>query len=275
MNLEKKYYHHSGRIEFYTHESSETKTPMNFSVFRPQNARTHTTTNALVWLSGLTCTEENFQIKSGAQKMANELGVYLFCPDTSPRGLDLKGEHDSYDFGSGAGFYMDTRTEGYQNHYRMESYIIQEFLPLIQKSFNINAKGVCLSGHSMGGFGALYLGTKYANHFQSVSAFSPICSLKHSTWGQKILTGYIGKDQAQWDEWEFETLFEKYRPKHHFLIDQGADDEFLKGQLQPDYFKKAADHFDISFDYREHENYDHSYYFVSSFIEDHLQFHFA
>ncbi|MEM7646249.1 MAG: S-formylglutathione hydrolase [Pseudomonadota bacterium] len=242
---------------------------MRFAAFLPEGKIQST----CLWLSGLTCNEENFITKAGAQKKASDLNMALFCPDTSPRGLDLPGEHDSYDFGSGAGFYVDARTPGYSDHYRMQSYLIEEFIPLIQEEFKLPEK-LGLMGHSMGGHGALTLGLKNPHLFSSLSAFSPIVNPIQAPWGQKALSLYLGDNKDLWREYDTCELLKmgKKHPKK-ILVDQGLDDEFYPNQLLTENFIEACNEADQDHQVNRVEGFDHSYYFIASFIDNHLEFH--
>ena len=260
-----------GLTQFWEHESSTTKTKMKFSTFTPAG----TVRGAVVWLSGLTCTDENFITKAGAQKYLAENGLMVICPDTSPRGLSLPAEHDSYDFGSGASFYVDATVEGYKDHYKMFSYISSELHDLIQKQFQIPADKISIMGHSMGGHGALIIGLKNPTKFRSISAFSPISHPTECPWGDKALTGYLGNDKKAWAAYDATELV-KAGSRHNFpiLIEQGTDDEFYqKKQLLPEHFEAACKEAkqDVKVNYQQ--GYDHSYYFISTFIESHIKHH--
>lgn len=262
-----------GLTQFWEHESTSTKTKMKFSTFTPPGG----SKGAVIWLSGLTCTEENFITKAGAQKTLAELGLMVICPDTSPRGLNLPGEHDAYDFGSGAGFYVDATTPGYRDHYRMFTYIQDELHGLIQREFGLTADQISIMGHSMGGHGALILGLNCPEKFQSVSAFAPIAHPSQCAWGEKALTGYLGEDRSTWKRVDAtELILGGARHPRSIWIDQGQDDEFLhKGQLRPEDLVAACQAKGQKLEYRILPGYDHSYYFISTFVADHLRFHAA
>lgn len=269
FKVTKKHTTFSGETCFAEHDSHCTQTKMKFSYFMPESQKPD---HALIWLSGLTCTEENFITKAGAQRVLAEKNALVLCPDTSPRGLDLSQEHESYDFGSGAGFYLNALTPGYKDHYRMYDYIVKEVLPIAQ-SFGVSK--VSLSGHSMGGHGALVLGLREKNLFHSVSAFSPIVNPTQCAWGQKAFSGYLGEDQIEeWKSYDACELILSGKTRNKILIDQGLDDEFYEEQLKTPRFEEACKRQgqDVEIHYRK--GYDHSYYFVSSFIESHLDFHF-
>jgi len=268
LNIVKKNRSFEGDTVFFEHESELTKTPMKFSAFIPSGK----VDSAIIWLSGLTCTEENFITKSGAQNFLKNSNTMIICQDTSPRGLDLPGEHESYDFGSGAGFYVNATTEGYREHYQMYDYISKEIVEILKNNFDIDK--VSIMGHSMGGHGALVLGLREKDLFKSVSAFSPIVNPLGCPWGQKALKGYLGEQLAGAEAFDATELV-KDGKKHEgtILIDQGTDDEFLKEQLLTESFELACERNGQSLKVNYREGYDHSYFFISSFIEDHINFH--
>ncbi len=257
-----------GLTRFWEHESTSTKTKMNFSTFTPPGELR----GCLIWLSGLTCTDENFITKAGAQRVLAEKGLMVICPDTSPRGTQLPGEHDSWDFGSGAGFYVNATTPGYRDHYRMYDYVSQEIYAIVQKDFGIDHTMISISGHSMGGHGALILGLREPEKFRTVSAFSPIVNPTACPWGEKAFTGYLGAEsRASWSEWDACELVRagRFHPRE-ILIDQGTDDNFLEKQLLTDNLVRACEGTKQKLKVRFQEGYDHSYYFISTFIADHL-----
>ena len=248
---------------------------MRFALFLPPQAKKGPVP-ALYWLSGLTCTEENFIFKAGAQRVAAELGIALVCPDTSPRGLDLPGEADSYDFGSGAGFYVDASEAPWSRNYRMYSYITQELPALVAAEFPVDPARLGISGHSMGGHGALTIALKNPGLFRSVSAFAPISSASRSPWGEKALAGYLGMDRERWREYDASLLIEERGwSGPPILVDQGSADPFLETQLKPELLQQACARRGVALDLRLREGYDHSYYFIASFIDEHLRFHAA
>ena len=261
-----------GRQLFCRHDSTEIGLPMRFALFSPPRR----SNSMVVFLAGLTCTEETATIKAGAQRVAAALGITLLMPDTSPRGADVPGESDDWDFGVGAGFYLDAVRLPWSKHWRMESYLVRELLPLVIAEFSIDESQVSICGHSMGGHGALTLALRYPRRFASVSAFAPIAAPMRAPWGQKAFTGYLGVDRAAWAEHDASELMALHRQApypHGILIDQGAADKFLADQLYPHVFEAACQKAGQQLTLRVHEGYDHSYYFISTFIEDHLRFH--
>lgn len=270
MNLLKSHKTFAGFTQFWEHDSNVTQTKMKFSTFIPEGE----IRGAIFFLSGLTCTDENFITKAGAQKFLAEAGLMIVCPDTSPRGLNLPHEHEAYDFGSGAGFYVDATTPGYADHYRMYSYITEELYQLIQRKFNIASQQISIMGHSMGGHGALIMALRSPEKFKSVSAFSPIVHPSSAPWGEKAFNGYLGnhrQDWLQYDATELVTSGKRYPGM--IYIDQGSKDEFLATQLLTADFENACREANQSVKINYREGYDHSYYFISSFIADHISFH--
>ena len=257
----------------YSHESRETGCVMRFGVFIPPQAEAGAVP-VLFWLSGLTCTEDIFVAKAGAQRIAAELGLALVAPDTSPRGLKIPGEDESYDFGSGAGFYVDATEAPWSRGYRMYSYITQELFTLVAATFPVDAARVGIFGHSMGGHGALTLALKNPDRYKSVSAFAPICSPLRCPWGEKAFSGYLGADRAPWREYDATALIEdRGWAGPAILVDQGTGDQFLDSQLKPELLAKACGEAGVALDLRMQQGYDHSYFFIATFIEDHLRFH--
>jgi S-formylglutathione hydrolase len=257
----------------YAHDAAETRCSMRFGVFLPpQVAKSRVP--VLYWLSGLTCTEENFLVKAGAQRVAAELGLALVVPDTSPRGLNIPGEAENYDFGLGAGFYVDATQAPWSGGYRMYSYTTKELPKIIAENFPIDPSRTGILGHSMGGHGALTIAIKNPESYRSVSAFAPICSPMRCPWGEKALTGYLGSDRSQWHEYDATSLLEERGWSGPLiLVDQGTKDPFLGSQLKPDLLRETCLRRNIPLDLRMQDGYDHSYYFIASFIEDHLRFH--
>lgn len=256
----------------YRHESAATGTAMTFSVFVPPQAAAGQVP-VLWWLSGLTCTWENATTKAGFQGPAAEHGLIVVCPDTSPRGTDLPGEHESYDFGSGAGFYLDATAEPWAKHYRMESYVTQELPALIAEHFPADMARQAVFGHSMGGHGALTLALRHPDLYRSVSAFAPICSAMRCPWGEKALAGYLGDDRAGWRWHDACALIEDGRRVAEILVDQGLADSFLERELKPELLERACADAGIPLTLRRQEGYDHSYYFIASFMAEHVAWH--
>ncbi|MFJ9448824.1 S-formylglutathione hydrolase [Herbaspirillum sp. NPDC101397] len=259
---------------FYKHDSQKIGLPMRFSVFTPPQAK-QGPVPVLFYLAGLTCTEETFMIKGGAQRIAAELGIMLVAPDTSPRGANVRGESDSWDFGVGAGFYLDATQAPWSTHYRMESYVVQELRALIVKEFAADAARLGVFGHSMGGHGALTLALRHPEVYRSVSAFAPIAAPSQCPWGEKAFGNYLGGDRATWLEHDASALMRKAATPfpQGILVDQGLADKFLAEQLLPQEFEAACDQAKQPLELRRHAGYDHGYYFISTFMEDHLRFH--
>ena len=264
-----------GVQRFYKHASSEIGLPMRFSVYLPPQAQ-QAKVPALVYLAGLTCTEETFMTKAGAQQYAAQHGLALIAPDTSPRGANLPGEADAWDFGLAAGFYLDATQAPWSAHYRMESYLLNELLPLIAASLPIDAARLGITGHSMGGHGALTLALRHPGVFKSVSAFAPICAPTQCPWGRKAFTGYLGADEATWQAHDATRLMAQQRAAPFpdgILIDQGLADKFLPEQLHPHLLEAACAAVQQPLTLRQHTGYDHGYYFVATFMQDHIAHH--
>ena len=264
-----------GQQQYYKHSSKQIGLPMKFSVFLPPQAA-HVAVPAVMYLAGLTCNEETFMTKAGAQRVAAELGLALIAPDTSPRGAKVPGEADSWDFGVGAGFYLDATQAPWAAHWRMESYITQELLPLVTTTLPIDAKRLGIFGHSMGGHGALTLALKHPELFKSVSAFAPICAPTQCPWGRKAFTGYLGADPSGWAAHDATALMHTKTVAPYpagILIDQGLADKFLAEQLLPELFESACLKAGQAITLRRHAGYDHGYYFIASFMAGHLQHH--
>lgn len=266
-----------GFQKVFEHQSSVLQCLMKFAIYLPPQIDTDKVP-VLYWLSGLTCTEQNFITKAGAQRFLSSLGIALVAPDTSPRGCNIEGEDDSYDFGSGAGFYVDATEEKWKENYKMYSYVTSELPELIQANFNVNPAKKSIFGHSMGGHGALICTLKNPGMYRSVSAFSPICNPINCPWGQKAFTGYLGTDREEWKKWDATELVKTYKgpPFSYVFIDQGKADNFLsEGQLLPENFVQSAQDGGVPVVLRMQEDYDHSYYFIATFIEDHIRHHAA
>jgi S-formylglutathione hydrolase len=269
-----------GEQRFYRHNSTTIGLPMRFAAFLPPQALRAGESNAkcatLFYLAGLTCTEETFVIKAGAQRLAAKLGLILITPDTSPRGANFPGETDNWDFGLAASFYLDATQAPWSQHYRMYSYITEELHALVTRELPVDVQRLGIFGHSMGGHGALVLALKRPDLFRSVSAFAPIAAPGNCPWGEKAFSGYLGSDRSTWSAWDATQLMEA-QPRAPFpkgiLIDQGLDDKFLAEQLHPDQFKTACEKVKQPLTLRLHSGYDHGYYFISTVMADHLRFH--
>ncbi|MGH8505557.1 MAG: S-formylglutathione hydrolase [Stenotrophobium sp.] len=261
-----------GRMGFYSHRSTQTGSDMRFAVFVPPQAAQHAV-SALYWLSGLTCTEETFMLKAGAQRQAAELGLMLVACDTSPRGLGLPGDAEHWDFGVGAGFYLDATESPWSAHYRMGSYVDEELPALIEREFPARMDRRGIFGHSMGGHGALVTALRNPSRWHSVSAFAPICNPAAVPWGEKAFGHYLGADRAAWKSWDASALMRKKSYPGTVLIDQGLADQFLEEQLKPEHLEDAAQASGQALSLRRHAGYDHSYWFIQSFIADHLAHH--
>ncbi|MEO8169397.1 MAG: S-formylglutathione hydrolase, partial [Oxalobacteraceae bacterium] len=245
-----------------------------FSVYQPPQA-SEEPVPVLFYLAGLTCTEETFMIKAGAQRFAAQHGIMLVAPDTSPRNTGIAGAADSWDFGHGASFYLDATQAPWSVHFRMESYLVQELREIILQNFPAQSGHVGIFGHSMGGHGALVLALRHPELFQSVSAFAPVAAPTQCPWGQKAFANYLGPDSADWQQYDASALMTTRTTPYPqgILIDQGLGDRFLEVQLLPQAFEAACAAARQPLTLRRHSGYDHSYYFISTFIEDHLAFH--
>ena len=260
-----------GTMGFYSHESEATGGTMRFAVFRPAGKGPFP---VLTWLAGLTCTEETFMIKAEAQRYAAEAGLLLVAPDTSPRGHNIPGEAESWDFGVGAGFYLDATQAPWSAHWRMESYVVDELNALVTASFPADASRQGLFGHSMGGHGALTLALRHKDRWRSVSAFAPISAPMRCPWGIKAFTGYLGPDRSKWAEHDATELLKSRGPlPFEILVDQGLADKFLDEQLKPELLEEAAKAAGQQLTLRRHEGYDHSYWFIQTFMVDHIAHH--
>lgn len=262
-----------GVQRIYSHQSSEIGLPMRFSVFLPTQARTGKV-SALFYLAGLTCTEETFMVKAGAQRVAAAQGLMLITPDTSPRGTGIAGESDSWDFGLAAGFYVDATEAPWKTHYRMYSYVLELYQTAIQ-ALPVDPSKIGIFGHSMGGHGALVLALRNPGLFRSVSAFAPICAPSQCPWGKKAFSGYLGSNEQSWLQYDASALMGNRRTPfpNGILIDQGLADKFLPDQLFPEAFEQACKKAQQPLELRRHAGYDHGYYFISTFVEDHIRFH--
>lgn len=261
-----------GMMGFYTHQSQTTGTDMRFAVFMPPQAK-QGPVPALYFLAGLTCTEETFMMKAGAQRLAATLGLALIACDTSPRGLNLPGEDDDWDFGSGAGFYLDATAEPWAANYRMGTYVNEELPALIEANFAVRAGRRGIAGHSMGGHGALVSALRNPGLWQSVSALAPISNPVAVPWGEKAFTNYLGPDRATWAEWDASLLMRAKPFPGPILVDQGLADQFLTRELHPEALEQAAAASGQQLTLRRHEGYDHSYWFIQTVMADHLNWH--
>ncbi|SPB14962.1 S-formylglutathione hydrolase [Caballeronia novacaledonica] len=264
-----------GVQRIYRHESETIGLPMRFSVFLPARASSGKVP-ALFYLAGLTCTEETFPIKAGAQRYAAEHGIALIAPDTSPRGADIPGEKDAWDFGAGAGFYVDATREPWAKRYRMYSYVTQELREVVLKALPVREDRIGIFGHSMGGHGALVLALRNPDLYRSVSAFAPIAAPSRCPWGVKAFSGYLGDDRSAWAQYDASELIlgdAAGRFEGGILIDQGLADQFLAEQLHPEVLERNAQKAGHNVTVRRHEGYDHGYFFISTFVGEHVAHH--
>ncbi len=259
---------------FYQHLSEQTATPMRFSVYVPPAAE-NGPVPVLYYLAGLTCTEETAAIKAGAQRHASRHGLMLVMPDTSPRGAGIDGEEDDWDFGTGAGFYLDATRPPWSANYRMYSYVTEELPAIVDSHFPSTPDARGVFGHSMGGHGALTIALKNPGRYGSVSAFAPICAPTQCPWGEKAFRNYLGDDTDSWREYDAASLVADVRLDGVILIDQGTEDQFLSEQLRPEQFASACAQSGQRLDLRMQPGYDHSYYFIQSFMGDHIAHHAA
>ncbi len=257
----------------YNHSSETLNCNMRFAIYLPPQASNGQKVPVLYWLSGLTCSDENFMHKAGAQRIAAELGIAIVAPDTSPRGEGV-ADDDGYDLGQGAGFYVDATQPPWNRHYRMYDYVVNELPQLIESIFPVSDQRA-IAGHSMGGHGALTIALRNPERYRSVSAFSPISNPLNCPWGKKALAAYLGNDTRTWREYDASLLMSAATQMLPALVDQGEADEFLAEQLKPERLEAAAKASGYPLELRRHDGYDHSYYFIASFIEEHLRFHAA
>jgi S-formylglutathione hydrolase len=267
-----------GLQRFLVHDSHEIGLPMRLALYLPPQAASGPVP-AVMYLAGLTCNEETFAIKAGAQRMAAELGLALIAPDTSPRGPaaeGLPGATDSWDFGIGAGFYLDATQAPWSTHWRMESWLMNELLPRVTSAYGIDASRLGIFGHSMGGHGALTLALRHPGRFQSLSALAPICAPTQCPWGEKAFSGYLGADRSAWAAHDASALMRSQRAAPYpagILVDQGLADKFLVEQLHPEQLEAACRSVGQPLTLRRHEGYDHGYFFIQSFMAEHLAHH--
>jgi len=263
----------SGQQLQYKHDSEVLACEMQFSIFLPPQAE-QAKVPVLYWLSGLTCNDQNFVTKAGAQQFASQHGIAIVCPDTSPRGEGVADDPDgAWDFGLGAGFYVNATQDPWRAHYHMYDYIVDELPQLINQNFAVDAEKTSISGHSMGGHGALTIALKNPQKYKSVSAFSPIVSPLNCPWGEKALGNYIGADRAAWQQYDSCVLVGEASEQLPILVDQGLADNFLQEQLKTELLEAAAESANYPMQIRYQEGYDHSYFFIASFIGEHIDFH--
>lgn len=260
-----------GWTKQYSHHSTSLNCTMRFAIYLPPQASSGDKVPVLYWLSGLTCSDENFMQKAGAQRMAAELGMAIVAPDTSPRGEGV-ADDEGYDLGQGAGFYVNATEVPWSRHYKMYDYVVNELPVLIESTFPVSDRR-SIAGHSMGGHGALTIALRNPERYLSVSAFSPISNPSKCPWGRKAFTAYLGKDTSTWRNYDASVLIREAVQKVPALVDQGEADDFLAEQLMPEVLNAAVKASDYPLELRRHDGYDHSYYFIASFIEDHLRFH--
>ncbi|MEE8119409.1 MAG: S-formylglutathione hydrolase [Gammaproteobacteria bacterium] len=263
-----------GTLGYYRHQSAINKCPMRFAIFIPHHSP-RTRLPLLTYLAGLACTEETFMLKAGAQRHAAECGLILVAPDTSPRGEDVPDDRD-WDFGQGAGFYVDATEAPWNQHYKMYSYVTQELTEIIFANFPADPNRQGIFGHSMGGHGALIIALRNPQQYKSVSAFAPICAPMQCPWGQKAFSHYLGNEQEAWKHYDATELIKTITDASDnlpILIDQGLDDQFLDTQLHPHLIEQAAANINYRLTLRRHDDYDHSYFFISTFMEDHIRHH--
>lgn len=265
-----------GAVEVYRHTSKVNNCDMQFSVFRPQKEQ-QSTVPILTWLSGLTCNEDTFMFKAGALKLASELGIMIVTPDTSPRGKDIPDDKDgAYDFGLGAGFYVNATQAPWNNNYNMYDYISKELPNIISSNFDADLSRHGIFGHSMGGHGALTIGLKNPDIYRSISAFAPICNPVNCPWGKKAFGNYLGDDQSSWNAYDASEIVASgdYKSKQNIIrIDQGLDDEFYERELSTDKFEQVCREKELEIEIYRHPGHGHGYYFITTFIEDHLRHH--
>ena len=272
INLVSEYKCFDGKVGFYSYFSTTSNGEMRFAVYQPPQA-TQKPVPVLYFLSGLTCREDNFMIKAGAQKWASKYGLMLVAPDTSPRNTGIAGKNDQWDIGTGTGFYVDATEEPWRSHFQMYSYIIQELPTVINTKFPTEPNQTSIFGHSMGGYGGLMCAMRNPQLYKSVSAFAPIVAPIECSWGQKAFSPYLGNNQKTSHEYDASQLVQKVGYHSSILIDQGTSDQFLTGQLLPNVFEQACGKIKQPLNFRYQAGYDHSYYFICTFIADHIHHH--
>ena len=267
-----------GVQRFHRHDSALVGLPMRFALYLPPQAQAGQRVPLLVFLAGLTCTEETFTMKAGAQRLAAQRGLALLMPDTSPRGANVPGEADAWDFGVGAGFYLDATREPWATHWRMEGWLLDELLPQVWEHAPVRRDRTGLFGHSMGGHGALTLALRHPGVFASLSALAPICAPTQCPWGIKAFSGYLGEDRSTWAAHDASALMRAQRSAPYpqgILVDQGLADKFLAEQLHPQALEEACAAIGQPLQLRRHAGYDHGYYFIATMVDDHLRHHAA
>jgi S-formylglutathione hydrolase len=260
-----------GRQITYRHHSDACACTMRFAAYLPPAAE-RARVPALYWLSGLTCTEENFSVKAGAQRYASQLGIALIIPDTSPRGVDVPGQDVQMDIGTGAGFYVNATQEPWARHYKMYDYVRDELVAVVNAGLPVDPARKSISGHSMGGHGALLVGIRNPDSYRSISAFAPIAAASRSSWGRPALVAYLGPDESSWLDYDASAQIREHPTRHELLVDQGMADPYLD-KLRPADLKESCRASGQKLNYRERPGYDHGYYFVSTFVGEHLKFH--
>ena len=274
LTLQSQWRSHEGLLSVHEHQSRVTQTPMRFAVYTPPQRDGKNAPFPVLWyLSGLTCTWANVMEKAGLQRWAAELGIMIIAPDTSPRGGDV-ADDEGYDLGQGAGFYLSATQKPWVAHYQMDRYITEELTQIVADNFHSDMSRQGITGHSMGGHGAITLHLKHPDQFKSCSAFAPITSPSQVPWGQKAFKAYLGEDPSAWAPYDATQLIQAgYKSEAHILIDTGSSDNFREEQLKPEIFKNACDEAGQKLTSRLQDGYDHSYYFVASFAEDHMRWH--
>lgn len=272
LNLKSEHFCFGGTVKYYSHYSQYCNSEMRFSVYIPPQAKDKSIP-VLYYLSGLTCTEENFTVKAGAQRYAAEYGIILVAPDTSPRNTGIVGEDESWDLGSGASFYVDATVEPWQKYYQMYSYIVRELPEIINSNFSVCKDKQGIFGHSMGGHGALVCALRNPDKYLSVSAFAPVTVPMQCPWGQKAFSNYLGSDRDLWQDYDASELVKKTQLDRPILIDIGTADPFLKEQLRVEIFAEVCQQVGQPLILRKREGYDHSYFTISTFMEEHIRHH--
>jgi S-formylglutathione hydrolase len=271
INIRDSYRCADGEVMFCTHDSESCAGPMNFAVFMPPES--NFPPPVVYWLSGLTCSEENFMIKAGAQQHAARLGLAIVAPDTSPRTAGVDGEEADWDLGTGAGFYVDATQAPWSAHYQMQTWVSDELPALIASEFPVDGERLGITGHSMGGHGAIVSALRNPDRYRSVSAFAPIVAPTQCPWGQKAFSTYLGDDKASWESYDSCCLIANAPAGFELLVDQGLADNFLAEQLKPHLLEEACRTAGVALTLNRRDGYDHSYYFISSFIGEHLEWH--